>query len=494
MERLDEMKRLRGLVATGEITKREYQEKLKAMTADSTKPKVPLDSTVDKLEHMLDSGRIDEETFAKKMDHMDSDGSDDAEGYALKLEHMLEQGKISYEDYTLKLEVSIGKRKDEGGDEREPRMCCMAMTASCIACSNGLSIDELCESRPLTPGCKKEGAEEAVPERDVPRACCRAMTASCRACSSGLSMADFCESRPRTPGCKAEEDTPRPEPRPEHEGDEEEEDEPRPERDDDEVGPLDDPWSFHSQICEIQRRRLEMRRLGETDREAYAGLDARQDHVLRNLEESAERAELQMDRDREKMMAKHPESADAIERRIEGAYEEREKAYAMARAVECDEVDRDDVPREGTVRSKEMTDMAHALQKLARDVGEKALEMSQMLDRKDAEIAVMRRQMDGMRMRLEARQREEMENARAEKISANKETEDAAEESEPEVEDKKKSRPEKKKESGCVDDADFYYEKKSRTCDWVAKKPNRTKKHCKVDIVASACKQTCEKC
>ena len=41
------------------------------------------------------------------------------------------------------------------------RMCCQAMTASCMACAQGVTLEELCQDMPATKGCKEqaEGGE-----------------------------------------------------------------------------------------------------------------------------------------------------------------------------------------------------------------------------------------------------------------------------------------------------------------------------------------------
>ena len=39
--------------------------------------------------------------------------------------------------------------------KKEVRYCCMAMTATCLACSEGISIEEFCKKKPKTQGCGK---------------------------------------------------------------------------------------------------------------------------------------------------------------------------------------------------------------------------------------------------------------------------------------------------------------------------------------------------
>ena len=58
----------------------------------------------------------------------------------------------------------------------KPKMCCKAMTASCLACAADMSVSEFCAKNPSTVGCPS------------PRACCMAMTAQCLACVDGISV------------------------------------------------------------------------------------------------------------------------------------------------------------------------------------------------------------------------------------------------------------------------------------------------------------------
>ena len=48
----------------------------------------------------------------------------------------------------------------------------------------------------------EEAAEEVVEEAEEAVACCMAMTAECLACAEGMEVADFCEANPETEGCE----------------------------------------------------------------------------------------------------------------------------------------------------------------------------------------------------------------------------------------------------------------------------------------------------
>jgi len=73
----------------------------------------------------------------------------------------------------------------------DPSMCCMAMTADCLACSASMSVEDYCDMFPETDGCAP------------PPMCCKAMTADCLACSVGMSVEDYCNMFPETNGCMA---------------------------------------------------------------------------------------------------------------------------------------------------------------------------------------------------------------------------------------------------------------------------------------------------
>jgi hypothetical protein len=74
-----------------------------------------------------------------------------------------------------------------------PRMCCLAMSAKCLACKAGQSIDQYCKEKPDTDGCPS-----------VPPKCCKAMTATCQACAKGQTVEEYCKNMPFTAGCLPE--------------------------------------------------------------------------------------------------------------------------------------------------------------------------------------------------------------------------------------------------------------------------------------------------
>jgi len=70
--------------------------------------------------------------------------------------------------------------------------CCEALTAQCLACSTGQTIQEYCRLYPETLGCPLPVEE---------RLCCSAMTADCLACNLDISVEEYCRLRPDTVGC-----------------------------------------------------------------------------------------------------------------------------------------------------------------------------------------------------------------------------------------------------------------------------------------------------
>jgi hypothetical protein len=75
--------------------------------------------------------------------------------------------------------------------------CCMAMTATCLACREKVTKEEFCgrKENKVVAGC-----ESIKP----PTACCKAMTADCMSCAAGVTVAEFCAKQPKTNGCKAD--------------------------------------------------------------------------------------------------------------------------------------------------------------------------------------------------------------------------------------------------------------------------------------------------
>lgn len=81
--------------------------------------------------------------------------------------------------------------------------CCLANTASCYACQAGMSEADLCKSYPDTAGCPSAptptpapDSTTAAPTRPPPTPCCLAMTATCLACQAGVSVEEFCTAGP----------------------------------------------------------------------------------------------------------------------------------------------------------------------------------------------------------------------------------------------------------------------------------------------------------
>jgi len=89
------------------------------------------------------------------------------------------------------------------------RACCRALTAECMSCSQGLTVEEYCEKNKGTKviGCPKpEPVDKTSPIAPVvdpkpPVVCCLAMTASCLSCSEGVTVNEYCEKKPQTFGC-----------------------------------------------------------------------------------------------------------------------------------------------------------------------------------------------------------------------------------------------------------------------------------------------------
>eukprot|EP01047_Picozoa_sp_COSAG01_P034370 COSAG01_NODE_2578_length_7431_cov_6.566148_1_plen_826_part_00 len=90
--------------------------------------------------------------------------------------------------------------------------CCQAMTASCIACSRGLTVAQVCLQDPTVSGCRQQTPTRGSPSPPAPSSptaaplpppiCCMAMTASCIACSRGLTVAQVCLQDPTISGCQ----------------------------------------------------------------------------------------------------------------------------------------------------------------------------------------------------------------------------------------------------------------------------------------------------
>merc|ERR1711920_283691 len=80
---------------------------------------------------------------------------------------------------------------DTAGCKAVAKSCCMALTADCLACSAGMSVEDYCSQNPDTAGCEA-----------VAKPCCMGLTADCLACSAGVSVEDYCSQIPGTAGCE----------------------------------------------------------------------------------------------------------------------------------------------------------------------------------------------------------------------------------------------------------------------------------------------------
>merc|ERR1711972_741926 len=76
----------------------------------------------------------------------------------------------------------------------EDPVCCMAMTATCMACKEKRSVKDFCSdsAHREVPGCEKHINLKQVPSSGHGRACCMAMTATCMACKQKRTVEDFC--------------------------------------------------------------------------------------------------------------------------------------------------------------------------------------------------------------------------------------------------------------------------------------------------------------
>jgi hypothetical protein len=75
-------------------------------------------------------------------------------------------------------------------------VCCRALTAPCLACSAGVSVEEYCDQNPGVAECF------VVPDEEEDfMVCCMAMTASCLACQERVTVEQYCATSPQTDGC-----------------------------------------------------------------------------------------------------------------------------------------------------------------------------------------------------------------------------------------------------------------------------------------------------
>merc|ERR1712084_126994 len=85
------------------------------------------------------------------------------------------------------------------------QVCCMAMTATCLACKEKRSVKDFCSDSAHyeVPGCEKSINLKQAPSSGQGRACCMAMTAACMACKQKRTVEDFCadSANRQFPGC-----------------------------------------------------------------------------------------------------------------------------------------------------------------------------------------------------------------------------------------------------------------------------------------------------
>lgn len=66
--------------------------------------------------------------------------------------------------YPPKLILSFVIPKKDIPEPDEPRACCLAMIADCLACAEGVTVDQYCFDNPETIGCESEEMEEDLDE------------------------------------------------------------------------------------------------------------------------------------------------------------------------------------------------------------------------------------------------------------------------------------------------------------------------------------------
>merc|ERR1712150_287274 len=83
---------------------------------------------------------------------------------------------------------------------QKPHACCTAMSATCLACTEGISVEEYCKKNTDVRGCGTDKPEK--PEK--PHACCTTISATCLACTEGISVEEYCKKNTDVPGCGTE--------------------------------------------------------------------------------------------------------------------------------------------------------------------------------------------------------------------------------------------------------------------------------------------------
>jgi len=76
-------------------------------------------------------------------------------------------------------------------------MCCMGMTADCLSCNAGMTMESYCQQFPTTDGCVMTVSKSE-------NFCCSAMIAECLSCTAGMSVESYCAQFPGTDGCQTQ--------------------------------------------------------------------------------------------------------------------------------------------------------------------------------------------------------------------------------------------------------------------------------------------------
>ena len=97
-----------------------------------------------------------------------------------------------------KKEIETQKEKEQS---EKPRVCCRALNAQCLACAEGIAVDDFCAipKNSKISGCKPASTIEDDSQKDgdnnpVP-VCCKAKTAGCLSCQQRISVVEFCAVR-----------------------------------------------------------------------------------------------------------------------------------------------------------------------------------------------------------------------------------------------------------------------------------------------------------
>jgi hypothetical protein len=172
-------------------TKAEAERKAKEAAEKAAADKVAAEA---KAKAAADAKKAEEERKAKEAAEKAAAEKAEAERKAKEAADKAAADKAAAETKAKALAKAAAKAEAEAtGAKAEARLCCKALTASCLACSKGMSVQEYCKKNPGKYGCKPV---------KPPKMCCKAMTAPCMACSKGMSIAKFCKLYPGMFGCK----------------------------------------------------------------------------------------------------------------------------------------------------------------------------------------------------------------------------------------------------------------------------------------------------